>query len=57
MNFMAHSKIEKEKLTKPISFKIDCDTEAKLIALANEKEWSVSHFVRNIVCEYVKNLE
>jgi hypothetical protein len=56
MTFREH-KTEKEKLTKLIGFKIDFDTEEKLIALANEKQWSLSHLVRNIVCEYVKNLE
>ena len=50
-------KIRKENQDKLIACKIDANTEAKLIALAAEKQWSMSHLVRNIVCEYVKNLE
>ena len=56
MTFREH-KTQKEKQTKLIGFKIDSDTEEKLIALAKEKQWSLSHLVRNIVCEYVKNLK
>ena len=54
MNFREH-KIKQE--TKLLSFRIDLDVEAKLMALAKDKQWSLSNLVKNIVCDYVKNLE
>ena len=54
MTFREH---KTQKQTKLIGFKIDSETEEKLIALAKEKQWALSHLVRNIVCEYVKNLK